>query len=1415
MRRNRRFVLFSGLLGVLLGGFVHSAVGKERRNEPPLAIVQARIVVDANRVIERGTVVLSGSRIVAFGADVTPPAEARVFDATGLTVYPGFIDAMSVRGMSGEPSDAERARVEEIDPDVIDSPQSATVAAYRRLVHPNWRAEERIDVRESKRGEARRLGFTAALVAPRPVVLAGRAALIAMGEDALRKSVLRGDVTQVAAFITGSEERGPRRRTDPRRMEMPQYPTTTMGAMAAFRQTLLDSAWHESLAAWSQRHPDAERIPLDRDLEALGAVRTGQQPVLFVANTENEIHRALDIAAEFGLRPILAGAREAWRAVDRLKAERVPIVLSLKWSEEPKPKRLPTSRPASGPAEGPLSPVFDDAWEAQEFEPKRLADERMRLWHEEVDTARRLHEAGIPFALGTFEFEKTDEFWKNVRKALERGLPESAVVAALTTNAAGMLGMESALGRIAPGALAHLTLTTGAIGEESTHVRWVIVDGTTYPVIDEDDRRRRRDDGGEPEGEESERGGRARSREREERATSAPTTTATATTTSAPAEPERNYPEYACEIEADRKPRFQTGGDVLLKNATLLTITHGDLEETDLLIRDGEIAKIGKGLSAPAGVRTIDLRGYFVMPGIIDPHSHICSDGGLNELSLSVTCEVRVRDVIDHRDVSAWRALAGGVTTIHTMHGSANTMGGQNATLRLKYGRPAREWLFKEAPRTVKFALGENVKQSNFGRRGTRFPNSRMGVEAVMRRAFDAARAYQRELREADAKRKAGGDPRPVRRDLRLEALADVLAGAIWVHTHCYRADEIVRLLSVAEDFGFRVAVLQHVLEGYRVIPEILRHGVGASTFSDWWAYKIEAYDAIPHNAARMLQAGIVTTVNSDSPELMRHLNIEAAKSVVYGGLSVNDALTLCTLNGARQLGVDRYVGSLDVGKFGDVAVFDGYPIDTTSRCVLTMIDGEVYFQHTELDPDRPRPARPGRQFIAPRPPQEIAAGANEYWIVGGTVHPIRGPAIENGVVVIRDGKIAEVGAKSSAQPPPGSVVVDATGLNVYPGLINAGTSLGLTEIGSVPGSVDTSDIGRFQADLRALSAYNPFAAAVEVTRAAGITSALVLPEGEAFRVEDDGTPRGTVIAGRAGIVQLVGWTEQEARLADGVALCVSLPSLPGDFPRGVKDEERGKQRAAHRRAMAEIEEFFRAARHYAARVDSAGPNERLLPPFERVLRAMSPYSSGRRPVVFRAGSYKQIREALRFADRYELRPIIYGGREAWKCADELAAAKADVIIERATEYPGGPFEPWDSVYRNAGELARAGVRFCFATGGATLAKLLGVEAGMAAAHGLDRERALRAITLDAAEILGVSDRIGSLEPGKSADVIVSQDEPLQATCGVAAVFIRGQPVRLSSKHTRHDALFRSRPQSALQAAPELRGPPPMRSMRQ
>jgi imidazolonepropionase-like amidohydrolase len=912
-------------------------------------------------------------------------------------------------------------------------------------------------------------------------------------------------------------------------------------------------------------------------------------------------------------------------------------------------------------------------------EPARLRQERERLRDEEIRAAQALLAAGVPFCFSTRGLESPGETLAVLRRRIELGLGADAALAGLTVNPSQLFDIAATHGTVEKGKAASLTILTAPLGDARAAVKHVVVDGRRFDVDAKPADEKKKDE-----------------KEKQEPPAS----------------------DLEVEIEADRVPKTK-GGDLLVRNATLLGIGPGSL-----LIRGGKIAAVGKDVDAPDGVPVVEGAGLVVMPGVVDCHSHIACEGGLNESSQTITPEVRVADVLNARDVDVWRNLTGGVTTANVLHGSANAIGGQNAVIKLKYGE--RDLLFPGAPRGVKFALGENPKQSNFhGNRGKRFPNTRMGVEAAIRRAFAEAR---------DAK-----DGRP---DLRLQALREILEGKIVVHCHCYRADEILMMLEVAKEHGLKLATLQHVLEGYRVMPEIAALGAGASTFSDWWAYKIEAHEAIPHNAALMAKAGILTSINSDYPDLARHLPLECAKAMKYGGLSEADALALVTINPAKQLGIGDRVGSLEVGKDGDLAIFNGHPLSSYSRCVMTVVDGQVRFDARGAVSHATAAFRPSERLRRP-PGTPPKTGA--FSIVGATIHPVSAPPYV-GTLSVVDGRITPQEQKE---------VVDGKGLHVYPGLISALSSVGLTEIGSVAGTRDEAEIGGVQPDLRALAAVNPHSELIPVARSTGVTAVLAAPQ-------------GSVVHGQSALIRLDGRTPREMAVREAWALHVTYPALAGTDEGKEKDEDAKKLKA--------FREPFEAAKRYVGRPRDLG------------LEAMQPYLKGERPVVFHANDERQIRASVAFAGEFGLKAVIAGGAEAWKVAGLLAEKKVPVILSGAMGVPSERHDPYDAAYAAPAKLAKAGVLFAISAAqdewhGNT--RNLPYHAAWASAYGLPREEALKAVTLYPARILGVEDRLGSLEPGKDADLIVTTGDPLEVLTDLVHVFIRGRAVPLETKHTR------------------------------
>jgi imidazolonepropionase-like amidohydrolase len=398
------------------------------------------------------------------------------------------------------------------------------------------------------------------------------------------------------------------------------------------------------------------------------------------------------------------------------------------------------------------------------------------------------------------------------------------------------------------------------------------------------------------------------------------------------------------------------GQDLLIKNGTILTVTKGTIANGDVLIIGGIIKQVGQNISAPEGIKVIDASGKYVIPGIIDSHTHIALTG-TNESGGAITAEVKMRDVLNAEDASIYTALSGGVTMVHTMHGSANPIGGENVVLKMKWGKTSEEMIVPEAYRTLKFALGENPKQSNYSVPGPlRYPQSRMGVNAIIRRELLKARNYMEQWDRCQKVKKSKNPPKnliPPRKDLRMEQLADLLQGKMYARCHTYRADETLEFIDLSKEFGFKIACFEHASEAFKIAKEIVEEGIGISIFLDNWAYKIEASEGIAYNAAFCAKNGVLVSINSDSSERIRRLFMDAAKAVKYGGLSEDEALKFITINPAIQLGVDKIVGSLEAGKQGDIAIFSEHPLSAYTACEMTIIEGEVYFDRAQYLKER------------------------------------------------------------------------------------------------------------------------------------------------------------------------------------------------------------------------------------------------------------------------------------------------------------------------------------------------------------------------------------------------------------------------------------------------------------------------------
>jgi imidazolonepropionase-like amidohydrolase len=879
-------------------------------------------------------------------------------------------------------------------------------------------------------------------------------------------------------------------------------------------------------------------------------------------------------------------------------------------------------------------------------------------------------------------------------------------------------------------------------------------------------------------------------------------------------------------------PSAQTGRVVAIRGGTVLTVTRGTIANGTVVLRDGKIAAVGGAdTSIPAGAEIIDAAGRFVSPGIIDAHSHIAADS-INEGGTTVSSMTGIDDVLDPTDINVFRDLAGGLTVANVLHGSANPIGGKNAVIKLRWGKArASELLLEGALPGIKFALGENPKDMRPGGAGQqqtprRYPVTRPGVEYVIRDAFTRAKAYQREWQDYERRRASGAKDAGTaglaapRRDLQLEPLVEILEGKRLVHAHCYRADEILMLIRLADEMGFKIATFQHVLEGYKVADEIAAHGAGASTFSDWWAYKVEAEDAIPYNATIMHKRGVLVSINSDSAEHARRLNTEAAKSIHWGGLTEDEAFALVTINPAKQLRIDNRVGSLEVGKDADVVIWNKHPLSTYAIVDRVYIDGQTYYdrladerrltdarteksrlaaaegqkaptaspqqsqpqpepkkgpsigKNSEVSTDLPGLGGPSDEQVAPAPTGPVVA------ITNARIHPVTRPTIERGTIVIRNGVIAAIDTSGAA--PAGAQVIDAKGGDVYPGFIDARSTVGLVEPGP-RGFEDTQEMLDINAAVRAQSSYHSDSDAIAVARANGITSAGVMPS-------------GGLIGGQVAVMNLDGWTWEDATLKPVAGMTFQFPNLGGAGGGGGQQPDPNRRYEDLKRErdarVKKVEELIARARAYGA-----------MPAAERRVEwnveAMVPVAEGRQTLFVQATNEAQIREAIAFADRARVRIVITGGLEAPLVAPLLKEKNIPVILGSVLTLPSREDAHHAATYRAAGELAQAGVKFAFATGSYQNPRLLPYEAAISVAWGLARDHAVRALTIDAADILGVADRVGSLELGKVANLAIWMGDPLELRTPVPRVFIAGREVGPESKHTQLYERWLNRPQPA------------------
>jgi imidazolonepropionase-like amidohydrolase len=828
-------------------------VGKIPKTTPScFALKGATVVVGDGRVLSNTTVILRDGLIESIGEDIVIPASAWEIDVAGKYLYPGLIDCLSELGVPKPAASRPSRGAPPAEP--ADREPDSPLMAYVRAADIFSPSSQEIQ-------DWRNAGVLSLNVSPAIGIFKGQTAVVNLNGGPSGAAVVRSPAAARVVLQALSNR---------------QYPASLMGAVAFFRQTLLDARHNEAALRLYDQGPQGLRRPeMGRGWEALWPVVRGKAPLILEAKREREILRAAELGAELGIRVIVAGGHEA----DELQAAQLrdlPVLISL---------NLP-SKPAD------LHPEAEESLDA------------IRHRYRALRSAANLEKLGVPLGFYSDGGNAAD-FVPNIRRLVKAGMSPEAALQACTLSAARILGVDRQLGSIEEGKIANLVVADRDLLNEEARITTVFVDGEIYELPP-------------PAGREGNKEV-VKNRVRE------------------------GLPEWKPD---PRYPEVESHVETLIRNGTVMTVAKGTLRNADVLLRDGKIVEVGPNLSAGPAARVIDASGKWITPGIVDCHNHIASDA-VNEASVAVSSMTGIQDVLNPADINIYRNLAGGVTTAQVLHGSANPIGGKNAVIKLRWGKPAQELLLQGAKPGLKFALGENPKRGGASTSGAfqRYPASRMGVEDVIRSAFLEAREYKRQWEDyQNRKQEVASAPIPPRRDLRLEPLVEVLEGKRLMHVHSYRSDEILMVMRLAEDFGVRIATLDHGLDAYKVAKEVARHGAGVTTFSDWWAYKMEAYDAIPHNAALLTRAGVVVSVNSDGPEEARHLNQEAAKCMRYGGLTEDEALALITLNPARQLGIDHLVGSLEPGKDADLVVYNQHPLSVYAVPELVFIDGDLYF---------------------------------------------------------------------------------------------------------------------------------------------------------------------------------------------------------------------------------------------------------------------------------------------------------------------------------------------------------------------------------------------------------------------------------------------------------------------------------------
>ncbi|WP_247232124.1 amidohydrolase family protein [Telluribacter sp. SYSU D00476] len=916
------------------------------------AFTNATIVVDPQTTLQKGTLLIENGLIKEVGTNVKVPAGTVVTDLKGKYIYPSLLDLESDYGMP----EVKKARQSFRSAPQLESNKKGAYG-WNQAIQPESEAATLFTVDTKRADELRKIGFGTVLTHHHDGIVRGSGALVALTNESANQALLRGAASAHYSLDKGSSTQN--------------YPNSLMGAVALLRQTYYDADWFAKGGSNQENN---------LSLKAFGQLKG--LPAFFETTDKLGVLRADKIGDEFGVQYIIRSGGDEYQRIDEIKATGATLIVPLAFPD-----------------------AFDvnDPWDADAV---TLAE--LKHWELAPGNPAALARANVPFTLTTSGLRNKADFWTRVRTAVEFGLPKEKALEALTTLPARLIKAENQVGALKKGMLANFLITSDDLFKNGSEIYENWVQGKAYIIkeMNAPDLRGTYDlsFAGKPGGKLKVTGTPSKPEYQlvlNDSVTITPKVSLTNQLMTVTYQPDKKNPGTvrltgwlsARELQGEgtlpdgmpmnwkatlaeaytepvaktdttvRKPKelgkliypFAGFGNeskpkaetILVKNATVWTNeADGILQNADVLIQNGKIARVGKGLTAPAGARTIDGTGKHLTNGIIDEHSHIALFA-VNEGSQTSSAEVRMSDVINSEDVNIYRQLAGGVTTSQLLHGSANAIGGQSAVIKLKWGATPTEMWLPEA-KYIKFALGENVKQANWGDVArVRFPQTRMGVEQVYYDHFIRAKEYTKAWQEYNALKNKSGVT-PPRRDLELDALAEILKNERFITCHSYVQSEINMLLHVADSLGFKVNTLTHILEGYKLADKMAERGVGGSTFADWWAYKMEVEEAIPYNAALMSREGVTVAINSDDAEMARRLNQEAAKTVEFGGISEIEAWKMVTLNPAKLLHLDNRMGSIKAGKDADLVLWNNHPLSIYARPDFTMIEGTIYFDYQE-----------------------------------------------------------------------------------------------------------------------------------------------------------------------------------------------------------------------------------------------------------------------------------------------------------------------------------------------------------------------------------------------------------------------------------------------------------------------------------